>query len=176
MYMIRLTAELSGPQVRRTGDVGMAANGASASLLTGCSRQWLEAHADDARASSGRNRRRHCIRHARNRVGQPAVCRRSPRNGASRRHPCILPLSTPASTDALACCFSAAVSLQEGTGAFWPAQKLPPPVAEAGATSGTCLRALSALSRVCRRFQTRLAQVGVRVHILACLLLLCVCR
>ena len=93
MYMVRLTTELSGPQVRRTGDVGMAANGASASLLTGCSRQRLEAHADDARASSGRNRRRHCIRHARNRAGRPAVCRRSLRNGAFRHHLCILPLN-----------------------------------------------------------------------------------
>jgi len=35
---------------------------------------------------SSRNRRRHCIRHDRNRAGRPAVCRRLLRSGASRHH------------------------------------------------------------------------------------------
>ena len=47
-------------------------------------------------------------------------------------------ISTPVSTDALVCCLSAAVSLQEATAAVDPAEKLPLPVAEAGATSGGC--------------------------------------
>ena len=76
----------------------------------------------------------------------------------------------------LVCCLSAAVSLQEVAAAVEPAEKLPPAVAEAGATSGTCLLALSALASVCRCFKRALAQAGVRAHILACLLLLCVCR
>ena len=80
------------------------------------------------------------------------------------------------STDALVCCFSAAVSPQEATAAVHTAEKLPPAVAEAGATSGTCLRALSALSRVCRRFKRVWHTQAVWAHILACLLLLCVCR
>ena len=45
-------------------------------------------------------------------VGQPAVCRRSLQNGAFRHHPVLILVSTPASTDALLCRFSAAVSLQ----------------------------------------------------------------
>jgi len=73
-------------------------------------------------------------------------------------------------------CLSAAVSLQEVAAAVEPAEKLPPAVAEAGATSGTCLPALSALASVCRCFKRALAQAGVRAHILACLLLLCACR
>jgi hypothetical protein len=80
------------------------------------------------------------------------------------------------STASLLCCFSAAVCVQVVTGAFWPAEKLPPAVSEGGATSGTCLRALSALASVCRCFKRALAQAGVWAHILACLLLLCVCR
>lgn len=63
-------------------------------------------------------------------------------------------VSTPASSDALLCSFSAAVSLQELTVTVGPAQKLPPPVPEAGATSGTCVRALSVVASVCRRFET----------------------
>ena len=107
--MLRLTLELSGDCMRRTPTVAVVANGASASLF-----DWAVAASSSRRtlmtprASSGRTRRRHCIRHARNRAGQPAVCRRSLRNGASRRHPCLLPLSTPVSTDASPCCFSAA--------------------------------------------------------------------
>ena len=85
-------------------------------------------------------------------------------------------LSTPVSTDALVCCFSAAVSPQEVAAAVDPAEKLPPAMAEAGATSGTCLRALPMFAGVCRRFQTRLAQAGVWGPVLACLLLLCACR
>ena len=91
----------------------------------------------------------------------------------------ILPpilISTPVSTDALVCCLSATVSPQEVGAAVDPAEKLPPTLAEAGATSGMCLRALSALASVCRRFKRALAQAGVRVHILACLLLLCAYR
>ena len=81
-----------------------------------------------------------------------------------------------ASTDALLCRFSAAVSLQVMRWLFGPVEKLPPAVAEAGATSGTCLRALSALSRECRRFKRIWHTQAVLAHILACLLLLCVCR
>ena len=91
----------------------------------------------------------------------------------------ILPpilISTPVSTDALVCCLSATVSPQEVATAVDPAEKLPPTVTEAGATSGVCLRALSALASVCRRFKRALAQAGVRTHILACLLLLCAYR
>ena len=50
--------------------------------------------------------------------------------------------------------FAAAVCVQVMCWAFGPAEKLPPAVAEAGATSSTCVRALSALAGVCRRFQT----------------------
>ena len=85
-------------------------------------------------------------------------------------------ISTPVSTDALVCCLSATVSPQEVGAAIDPAEKLPPTLAEAGATSGMCLRALSALASVCRRFKRALAQAGVRAHILACLLLLCAYR
>ena len=175
--MLRLTLELSGDCMRRTPTVAVVANGASASLF-----DWAVAASSSRRtlmtprASSGRNRRRHCIRHGRNRAGQPAVCRRSLRNGASRRHPCLLPLSTPVSTDASPCCFSAATCVQVVTRAFGTAQKLPPPVAEAMTTSGACMRALSAFAGVSRRFKRALAQAGVRAHILACLLLLCACR
>ena len=49
--------------------------------------QRLEAQTAGAQASSGRNRRRQCIRHGRNMAGQHAVCRRSLRNGAFRRQP-----------------------------------------------------------------------------------------
>jgi len=63
-------------------------------------------------------------------------------------------VSTTASSDALLCSFSAAVSLQELTVTVGPAQKLPPPAPEAGATSGTCVRALSVVASVCRRFET----------------------
>ena len=80
------------------------------------------------------------------------------------------------STDALVCCLSAAVSPQEVAAAVDPAEKLPPPVAEAGATSGMCLRALSALASVCRRFKRALAQAGARAQMLAGLLLLGACR
>ena len=51
-------------------------------------------------------------------------------------------ISTPMSTDALVCCLSAAVSLQMMRWLFNPAQKLPLPVAEAGATSSMCVRVL----------------------------------
>ena len=199
------------------------ANGASASLLTGCSRQRLEAHADDAQASSGRNRRRHCIRHARNRAGRPAVRRRSLRNGAFWHHPCILPLNArcqptlwcavclllcrrrrlPRRLTRLRSCrqrwlrrerravcacvrclcllacsvasnasgagrrsgayfgrFAAAVCVQVVCWVFDRAEKVPPAVAEAGATSSTCVRALSALAGVCRRVQTRGSERG----------------
>jgi len=72
--------------------------------------------------------------------------------------------------------FAAAVCVQAMCWVFDRAEKVPPAVAEAGATSGTCLRALSALSRVCRRFKRVWHTQAVLAHILACLLLLCVCR
>ena len=72
--------------------------------------------------------------------------------------------------------FAAAVCMQVMCWVFDWAEKMPPAVAEAGATSGTCLPALSALASVCRCFKWALAQAGVGAHILACLLLLCVCR
>ena len=106
-------------------------------------------------ALSGQNGRRYCIHHGRNMVGRPAVCRCPLWNGACRRHLRLNATSDCVSTDALPCCLSAAVSPQEATAAFDRAEKVPPAVAEAGATSGTCLRALSALAGVCHRVQTR---------------------
>ena len=50
--------------------------------------------------------------------------------------------------------YAAAVCVQVVCCVFDWTEKLPPPVAEAGATSCTCMRALSALAGVCRRFQT----------------------
>jgi len=167
--MLRLTLELSGDCMRRTPTVAVVANGASASLF-----DWVVAASSSRRtlmtprASSGRNRRRHYIRHARNRAGQPAVCRRSLRNGASRHHPCILPLSTPASTDAQWCSFSAAVSLQEVTGAFWPAQKLCVQVAEGMTKRGGCLRKWITRVLACAAFQTRILAVRRSGALICC--------
>ena len=50
---------------------------------------------------------------------------------------------------------AAAVCVQVVCWVFDWAEKLPPPMAEAGARSSLCPRASFALSRVCRRFQTR---------------------
>jgi hypothetical protein len=163
--MLRLTLELSGASMRRTPTVAVEATGACASLLTGLLPPVLEAHAADDALHGGQFGRRQCIGHGRNIPGQPAVCRRSPRNGASRRHPPFSTISTPLSTASLLCCFSAAVCVQVVTGAFGPAPMLSPPVAETRAKSGACARALFALAGLFRRFQTRLAQAGVRVQI-----------
>ena len=167
MSMLRLTLELSGAQMRRTPTVVVEATGACASLLTGLLPPVLEAHAADDALHGGQFGRRQCIGHGRNIPGQPAVCRRSPRNGASRRHPPFSTISTPLSTASLLCCFSAAVCVQVVTGTFGPAPMLSPPMAETRAKSGACVRALLALAGVFRRFQTRLALAGVRVQTLA---------
>ena len=50
--------------------------------------------------------------------------------------------------------FAAAVCVQVMCWVFGPAEKLPSPVAEAGATSSTCERAFSAFAGESRRFQT----------------------
>ena len=76
------------------------------------------------------------------------------------------------STDALVCCLSAAVSLQMMRWLFNPAQKLPLPVAEAGATSSMCVRVLMRVYQRMTPFKRALAQAGVCALVLACLLLL----
>jgi hypothetical protein len=81
-------------------------------------------------------------------------------------------ISTPVSTDALVCCLSAAVSLQMMRWLFNPAQKLPLPVAEAGATSSMCVRVLMRVYQRMTPFKRALAQAGVCALVLACLLLL----
>ena len=58
-----------------------------------------------------------------------------------------------ASTDALLCRFSAAVSLQVMCWLSGPAQKLPLRVAEGMTTSGACVRPLVARAGVCRGFK-----------------------
>ena len=81
-------------------------------------------------------------------------------------------ISTPVSTDALLCCLSATVSPQEVATAVDPAEKLPPTVAEAGATSSMCVRVLMRVYQRMTPFKRALAQAGVCALILACLLLL----
>ena len=86
------------------------------------------------------------------------------------------PLLSRVSTDTLQCCFSATMCVQVVTGAFGPAQKLPPAAAEVASKTGSCARAWFVCAGVCQRFKRVLAQVGVWSLILACLLLLCACR
>ena len=59
-----------------------------------------------------------------------------------------------ASTDALLCRFSAAVSLQVMHWLSGPVQKLPLRLAEGMAKSGECVRALAVRAGVCQRFES----------------------
>ena len=86
------------------------------------------------------------------------------------------PFLSRVSTDTLQCCFSAAVCVQVVTGAFGPAQKLPPAATEVASKTGSCARAWFVCAGVCQRFRRVLAHAGVRALIFACLLLLCACR
>ena len=93
-------------------------------------------------------------------VGQPAVCRRSLQNGAFRHHPVLILVSTPASTDALLCRFSAAVSLQEMRCLSGPAEKLPLRVVEGMTKSGESVRVLAAVAGVCGAFKRAFRHLG----------------
>ena len=73
-----------------------------------------------------------------------------------------------ASTDALLCRFSAAVSLQEVTGAFWPAQKLCVQVAEGMTKRGGCLRKWITRVLACAAFQTRILAVRRSGALICC--------
>ena len=115
---------------------------------------------------SGQRRRRCCVGHGRNMVGGPAVCCRSLRNGASRRHPCLNAFLSCVSTDTPQCCFSAAVSPQLVDRAVDQAQKLPPALTEVASKTSSCVRAWFACAGVRRRFKRVLAQAGVRTLIL----------
>ena len=64
------------------------------------------------------------------------------------------PFLSHVSTDTLQCCFSAAMCVQVVTGAFGPAQKLPPAATEVAAKSFACLRAVVVRTVACHRFQT----------------------
>ena len=59
------------------------------------------------------------------------------------------PLLSRVSTDTLQCCFSATMCVQVVTGAFGPAQKLPPAAAEVASKTGSCARAWFARPGVC---------------------------
>ena len=72
-------------------------------------------------------------------------------NGAIRHHPVLILVSTPASTDALLCRFSAAVSLQVMRWLSGLFQKLRIRVAEGMTKSGGCLREEVARAGVRRR-------------------------
>ena len=75
----------------------------------------------------------------------------------------ILPSASsqrPASTDALICRFSAAVSLQLMRWLSGPAEKLPLRVAEEMTKSGECVRALVARPGVCSAFKRAYSHVG----------------
>ena len=74
-------------------------------------------------------------------------------NGAIRHHPVLILVSTPASTDALLCRFSAAVSLQVMRWLSGLFQKLWIRVAEGMTKSGECLREEIPRAGVRRRFK-----------------------
>eukprot|EP01043_Picozoa_sp_COSAG02_P083888 COSAG02_NODE_21824_length_773_cov_105.227003_3_plen_162_part_01 len=161
MCMLRLTAELSGPQVHRTGDVVGAANATSASLLAG----WWPPAARGAncwRPGEQRSKPATSVHPAWSKYGG-STCSLSPL--AAER--CLSAptfatgISTPVSTDALVCCLSVAVSPQEVTAAVGVADKLPTAMAEAGATSGTCVCALAAFASARRRSNSLWRQQAV---------------
>ena len=77
-------------------------------------------------------------------------------------------LSLSLSTDTLLCMFAAAVSLQEVTGAFWPAQKLRIHAAEGMTKRGGCLRDCSTRVLACAAFQTRTGAVRRSGALICC--------
>jgi hypothetical protein len=93
-------------------------------------------------------------------AGQPAVCRRSLQNGAFRHHPVLILVSTPASTDALLCRFSAAVSLQVLRWLSGLFQKLLIRVAEGMTKSGEPVREEVPRAGVRRRFKRAVSHLA----------------
>ena len=81
-----------------------------------------------------------------------------------------------ASTDALLCRFSAAVSLQVMRWLSGPAEKLPLRVAEGRTESGECVRPLVARVSVCGAFKRAFSRLGCQALKSVALLRLCRCR
>ena len=157
MCMLRLTAEFPGAPVHRTGDVVGAANGASASLL---SRWWPPAARGAHYWCPGKQRSKPatvvdppCSKYGGSTCSLPPF--------AAER--CLLAptfpprISTPVSTDALACCLSAAVSPQDVTTVVGGAEKLPTAMFGAIPTSGARVCEVLACACAYGRFKRVLA-------------------